>query len=157
MDWNSSATAYVRGGLEYPEIRGTVMFTPVAGGTMVSVDVTGLPAFSRADGQLTGPHGFHLHTGSSCEPGTAANPFPESGEHYNPTNQPHPNHAGDFPVLFSNGGHSRMKFFTDKLTVSDVVGKAVVIHKQPDDFRTQPSGNSGAKIACGIVARPRQW
>ncbi len=74
-----------------------------------------------------------------------------AGGHWNPTNQPHGNHAGDFPVLFSNDGYTRMLFFTNKFTVPQVVGKSVIIHQNPDDYRTQPSGNSGKKLACGVI------
>jgi Cu-Zn family superoxide dismutase len=64
---------------------------------------------------------------------------------------PHGNHAGDFPVLFSNHGVARMCFFTDKFTVQDVLGKMLVIHENPDDYRTQPAGDSGRRLACGEI------
>lgn len=74
-----------------------------------------------------------------------------AGGHWNPTNQPHGNHAGDFPVLFSNHGYGSMCFFTDKFKVEDVLGKAVIIHENPDDYRTQPSGDGGKRLACGVI------
>lgn len=77
----------------------------------------------------------------------------KSGGHWNPTGAPHGNHAGDFPVLFSNHGKAQMCFLTDKFPVADIIGKAVVIHENPDDYRTQPAGSSGRRIACGII----QW
>jgi len=64
---------------------------------------------------------------------------------------PHGNHAGDFPVLFSNNGVARMCFFTNKFKVADIIGKAVVIHQNPDDYRTQPAGDSGKRLACGVI------
>ena len=67
------------------------------------------------------------------------------------TNQPHGNHAGDFPVLFSNNGVARMCFFTNKFKVADIIGKAVVIHQSPDDYRTQPAGDAGKRLACGVI------
>ncbi|MDP4091286.1 MAG: superoxide dismutase family protein, partial [Bacillota bacterium] len=70
---------------------------------------------------------------------------------WNPTNQPHGNHAGDFPVLFSNDGFARMTFFTNKLTVDQIIGKSLVIHEGPDDYRTQPAGASGRRLACGVI------
>jgi superoxide dismutase, Cu-Zn family len=72
---------------------------------------------------------------------------------YNPLfiNQPHGNHVGDFPVLFSNYGYAYMCFFTDKFKVADIIGKLVVIHENSDDYRTQPAGNSGKKLACGVI------
>jgi DNA invertase Pin-like site-specific DNA recombinase len=72
-------------------------------------------------------------------------------EDTNEGTQPHGNHAGDFPVLFSNNGYTYMKFFTDKFKPGDVIGRAVIIHENPDDYRTQPSGNSGKRIACGVI------
>lgn len=76
---------------------------------------------------------------------------PRGGPHWNPGNQPHGNHAGDFPVLFSNGGRAVMGFFTDRFRVADVVGKAVIIHENPDDYRSQPAGNAGRRLACGLI------
>jgi Cu-Zn family superoxide dismutase len=64
---------------------------------------------------------------------------------------PHGNHAGDFPVLFSNDGYARMTFFTNKFTVAQVIGKAVIIHESPDDNKTQPAGAAGRRLACGVV------
>jgi Cu-Zn family superoxide dismutase len=83
--------------------------------------------------------------------GDPEDPFMDAGSHWNPDNQPHGNHAGDFPVLFSNNGQAKMKFFTDRFKVRDVIGKTVIIHQSPDDYRTQPSGNSGKRLACGII------
>ncbi len=148
-----SAMAKIAGGPSYPDIRGWATFLPAGSGTLVRVRVEGLPPFSRADGKAIGPHGFHLHENGDCQPGTEQAPFPQTGEHYNPDNQPHGNHAGDFPVLFSNNGYAEMSFWTDRFSVSDVIGRSVVIHESPDDYRTQPAGNSGRKIACGVV----QW
>jgi Cu-Zn family superoxide dismutase len=74
-----------------------------------------------------------------------------AGDHWNPTLQPHGNHAGDFPALISNHGRAYMTFFTDKFRVADVIGKAVIIHQSPDDFRTQPAGAAGKRLACGII------
>lgn len=148
-----AAVAYMRGGPLAPRLRGTVQFTAVPGGTWVAVSVDGLPPF-RPGGEgrdPVGPHGFHIHEGSSCEVGDPRDPFKAAGEHWNPTNQPHGNHAGDFPVLFSNGGRAMMGFFTDRFRVQDVVGKTVMIHQFPDDYRTQPAGDAGKRLACGLI------
>jgi len=123
----------------------------VRGGTEVHVEVTGLPEFSRENGRVIGPHGFHIHAAGDCYPGEPGEPFPRTGGHYNPGRQPHGNHAGDFPVLFSNRGAANMSFFTDRFSVADVVGRSVVIHESPDDYRTEPAGDSGKKIACGVI------
>lgn len=148
------AAARIRGGPLAPGIDGVVEFTAVrGGGTWVAVSVQGLPAFRPgAEGRApVGPHGFHLHVKGSCEVGDPGKPFEGAGEHWNPTNQPHGNHAGDFPVLFSNGGRAVMGFFTDRFRVADVVGKAVIIHENPDDYRSQPAGNAGRRLACGLI------
>jgi superoxide dismutase, Cu-Zn family len=147
------AVAYIKGGPLSPGITGTVAFTEVPGGTEVSVEVNGLPPYKPASNgnPPVGPHGFHLHENGACEVTNPAEPFKSAGEHWNPTNQPHGNHAGDFPVLFSNNGYSRMTFFTNKFNVSQVIGKAVIIHESPDDYRTQPAGASGRRLACGVI------
>lgn len=155
LPYYDPAVAKVAGGQKYPGITGVVFFRDVQGGTEVCADITGLPPYRPAsDGkQPIGPFGFHIHENGDCTPGNPANPFEATGGHWNPTHQPHGNHAGDFPVLFSNNGRARMCFFTDKFKVSDVIGKSVVIHENPDDYRTQPAGNSGMKIACGVIVK----
>lgn len=147
------AIAYISGGPLDSDIRGTVVFTQVPGGTEVSVEVNGLPSYKPAmDGNpQIGPHGFHIHQNGTCAVGNPKEPFGGAGEHWNPTDQPHGNHAGDFPVLFSNNGYARMSFFTNKFNVNQIIGKSVIIHESPDDYRTQPSGNSGRRLACGVI------
>lgn len=149
------AIAYIKGGPLAPNIKGTVYFVNVPGGTQVYVNVSGLPQYMPAAGgrPQVGPHGFHIHNNGDCSPGNAQNPFPNTGEHWNPTSQPHGNHAGDFPVLFSNNGAARMSFFTNKFKVANIIGKSIVIHESPDDYRTQPAGNSGRKLACGSIRK----
>lgn len=145
------AVAYINGGTLYPNIAGRAVFETVPYGTEVEVEVYGLPVFNRQNGKIIGPHGFHLHDGHSCEPGSDELPFPAVGSHYNPDNQPHGNHAGDFPILYSNSGRAHMRFFTERFSVDDVIGFNVVIHEGPDDGHTQPGGNSGRMIACGVI------
>lgn len=147
------ASAVIRGGPLAPNIYGRVIFSAVPGGTQVYADIYGLPEFKPGDGDNPpiGPHGFHIHQFGNCEVGDPNNPFQAAGEHWNPTNQPHGNHAGDFPVLFSNHGRARMCFFTDKFRVADVIGKSVIIHQNPDDYRTQPAGAAGKRLACGVI------
>ncbi|MDQ0177416.1 Cu-Zn family superoxide dismutase [Bacillus chungangensis] len=148
-----AAYARVKGGPLAPGLKGYVVFTEVPNGTEVYVEVTGLPAYEPAKGKRPpiGPHGFHVHEHGNCEVGDKNNPFQAAGEHWNPTKQPHGNHAGDFPVLFSNDGYARMSFFTNKFKVKDVIGKAIIIHQFPDDYRTQPAGDAGKRLACGVI------
>jgi Cu-Zn family superoxide dismutase len=150
-----SAGAVIQGGPLAPQITGMVCFTDVPGGTMVSAEINGLPPYLAAqnDESPIGPHGFHIHEYGNCDVGDPADPFKAAGDHWNPYNQPHGNHAGDFPVLFSNSGYAWMCFFTDKFKPSDVIGKAVIIHQNPDDYRSQPAGNAGKRLACGVI----QW
>ncbi|MFO7295534.1 MAG: superoxide dismutase family protein [Caldicoprobacter sp.] len=147
------AIAEIKGGPLAPQIRGVVVFTDVPGGTEVYVEVVGLPSYQPAPpgGQPIGPHGLHIHQFGNCDVGDPQDPFGQAGGHWNPTEQPHGNHAGDFPVLFSNNGYARMSFFTDKFKVWDVVGHSVIIHENPDDYRSQPAGNAGRRLACGII------
>lgn len=149
----TEAVANITGGPLAPELKGTVTFTEVPGGTEVAVEVSGLPPYKPSEGGKppVGPHGFHIHENGNCEIGNPGDPFSGAGGHWNPTNQPHGNHAGDFPVLFSNNGYARMTFFTNKFTVAQVIGKAVIIHESPDDYRTPPAGASGRKLACGVI------
>lgn len=147
------AYAVMRGGPLAPEISGVVWFADAEGGTDVSVKVNGLPPYRPAQNgePPIGPYGFHIHEYGNCEVGDPQNPFTAAGGHWNPTNQPHGNHAGDFPVLFSNHGIARMRFFTDQFRVASVVGRSVIIHQNPDDYRSQPAGASGKRLACGVI------
>lgn len=150
-----SAVDHIMGGPLAPDINGIVMFTEVPGGTEVFAEINGLPTYKPAEnGQSPiGPFGFHIHEKGICSIGNPDDPFMAAQGHWNPTNQPHGNHAGDFPVLFSNNGYARMSFFTNKFSVLDVIGKSVIIHQNPDDYKTQPSGSGGKRLACGIIER----
>lgn len=138
----------IEGSRFFPSIRGTVSFYPASTGTLVAAHVVGLP-------DKTGPcgksfYGFHIHSGSSCT-GNETDPFADTGEHYNPYNCPHPHHIGDLPPLLSNNGEALSIFYTDLFLPEEVIGHTLVVHDMPDDFRSQPSGNSGIKIACGEI------
>ena len=95
---------------------------------------------------------FHIHTGAECS-GNAEDPFSNAGMHFNPDNCAHPYHSGDMPPLFGVNGHALSVFMTDRFTVDEILGKTVIIHLKPDDFATQPSGNAGEKIACGVILK----
>jgi superoxide dismutase, Cu-Zn family len=152
-----AALARMQGGPLAPRLSGVVEFRRVPFGTWVSISVDGLPGYQpAADGKLpVGPHGFHIHEHGNCDVGDPAKPFEAAGGHWNPTGQPHGNHAGDFPVLFSNHGRAEMGFFTDRFHVADVIGKAVIIHESPDDYRSQPAGDAGRRLACGVIEPAR--
>lgn len=147
------AYAEINGNVVTPNLRGYMTIVDVPGGAEVFVEVAGLPIYQPAEGDKDpiGPHGFHIHDKADCSVGKLSDPFEASGSHWNPTDQPHGNHAGDFPVLFSNNGYAKMTFFTNKFSAADTVGKSIIIHENPDDYRTQPAGDSGKRIACGII------
>ena len=143
-----TAFARLTGSPEHEEITGIVRFYSVKSGVLVNAEVYGLPSTSEACTPFI--HGFHIHEGNSCT-GTTENPFANAGMHFNPSGCPHPEHAGDLPPLFSNNGFAWMTYFTDRFSVPDILGKTVIVHEKTDDFHTQPSGNSGDEIACGII------
>ncbi len=149
---NLTVSANLRGGPLAPGLTGTVLFKSVPGGTQVVAEVRGLPAYQPAqdDRPPIGPHGFHIHQNGDCCVGDPYDPFQAAGGHWNPDNQPHGNHAGDFPVLFSNDGYAIMAFFTNRFNPQDVIGKSIIIHQNPDDYRSQPAGNAGKRLACGV-------
>jgi len=136
-----------------PDLSGTVKFLETEDGTWVEAEIFGLPEFSSGENGApqTGPFGFHIHENSICGQQFTDEPFMDAGSHWNPTDQPHGNHAGDFPNLFSNDGTAKMLFFTNKFKPNDIIDKTVVIHQSPDNYVTQPSGNSGKRIGCGII------
>ncbi|MFW6029288.1 MAG: superoxide dismutase family protein [Halanaerobiales bacterium] len=146
--------AYIHGGPLAPAIRGIVYFYDVPGGTDVCISIAGLPPYQEADNaDPIGPHGFHIHENGICEIGDPEDPFQGAGGHWAPEAQPHGNHAGDFPVLFSNDGIARMCFFTNRFKAIEVVGLSIIIHENPDDYRSQPAGNAGRRLACGVIHR----
>lgn len=147
------AAAELKGSALAPGLNGTVRFYETRGGTLVRADICGLPSYQAAPpgGQPVGPFGFHIHEGGTCGVGNGQSAFAGAGGHYNPEGYSHGNHAGDLPVLFSNHGCAHMIVFTDRFRPRDIVGRTVIIHQNPDDFRTQPAGNSGARIACGVI------
>lgn len=138
------AVAHVAGGAEHPDLSGRVAFYQTPCGVVVSADVGGLPT-----GSESGVFAFHIHEGEDCR----GEGFPDTKGHFDPGGAPHPGHAGDLPPLFSNGGRASMAVLTDRFRVSQVIGRTVIIHSDPDDFHTQPSGNAGRKIACGVIRR----
>ena len=147
------AVAVVKGSEADPQIRGTVKFYQARQGVLVVADILGLPV---SEGDCGGNiFAFHIHGGASCT-GNEEDPFANAGTHYNPHGCPHPYHAGDMPPLFGAGGRAFLAFLTDRFTVNEILGKTVIIHDGVDDFTTQPSGNAGMKIACGVISRVRR-
>ncbi len=143
LRFRPTAIARLAGSQRHPDIRGLIRFYQTRDGVIVYAEITGLPKTNDI-------YAFHIHNGSSCT-GNADDPFANAGTHYNPANQPHPYHAGDLPPVFNAGGRAFFMVLTDRFTIRQVLGKPVILHASPDDFTTQPSGNAGEKIACGVI------
>ncbi|MGM9521991.1 MAG: superoxide dismutase family protein [Oscillospiraceae bacterium] len=142
-----AAMARIHGGIDNPGISGTVYFFNRGVGTLVLADINGLP---RGEGPCASRvFGFHIHEGRRCD----LPDFESAGGHFNPEGCMHPYHAGDLPPLFEWNGRAYMAVLTGRFSVSDIVGRTVIIHSAPDNFRTQPSGDSGSRIACGVIRR----
>ncbi len=144
--------ARIRGSEKYPEIRGIVRFYQSNHGVIIMAEVAGLP--DTAETCQAPIFGFHIHEGEHCS-GNVGDPFANVGQHYNPKRCPHPYHAGDMPPLFGAGGYAFSAFLTDRVRVPELLGKTVIIHASPDDFKTQPAGGAGEKIACGVIERKK--
>lgn len=138
------AVARICGGTNAPCLSGQVRFYQECGSVLVVAEVTGFP-----DGNKNGFFALHIHEGDSC----CGEGFPATGGHYNPKGIPHPGHAGDLPPLLVCDGRAYLAVRTDRFRVSEIIGRTVVIHDGSDDFHSQPAGNAGAKIACGVICR----
>jgi Cu-Zn family superoxide dismutase len=139
------AMAWVTGNSDNPQLSGLVKFydTPY-GGVLIEAEVFGLPNVYTQD--ASDFYAMHIHEFGDC-----SDAFANTGGHYNPTNMPHPQHAGDLIPLLGNQGYAWASFYDKRFTVDNVVGKSVIIHAKRDDFTTQPSGDSGEKIGCGVI------
>lgn len=139
------AIAWVRGGDAYPDISGLVKFydTPY-GGILVEAEVFGLPDISQPGSSDF--YAMHIHEFGDCSQN-----FTKVGGHYNPQHTLHPQHAGDLLPLLSSQGYAWSAFYDKRFLVKDILGRSVIIHAHRDDFTTQPSGDSGAMIACGTI------
>ncbi len=139
-----SARAFIRGNREVPGLYGVVTFYETRdGGVIVCAEVFGLPTNGDAPFSF---YGMHIHESGNCLP-----PFDRTGGHYNPANTAHPNHAGDLPPLQGNRGYAWMCFYTERFKLREILNKSLVIHSMRDDFTSQPAGDSGTKIGCGVI------
>lgn len=138
------AVANIAGDISSPNLKGIAYFKPFKDGTMVEVEISGLPGYKNY--QL---FPIHIHDGKDCHISDSGT-FDNVGEHYNPTNEKHPYHAGDMPVLFSNNGYAYMKFYTTRFKVFDVEGKLVIIHEVVMNENTTTFGR---KIGCGKIEK----
>lgn len=144
-------------GLNESGVSGTVTFLALGDeGVQIDYDLAGL---------TEGEHGFHLHENGSCEPDSAGTPGGAAGGHFNPMESPHgapaaspaDRHAGDLgniQVAAEANGVARGSIADSVLAFggpTDVVGKAVILHAGADDLESQPSGDAGARVGCGVV------
>lgn len=127
-----------------PRLTGEVRFYQRKNSVLVEARVWGLPRNGA-----TGFFAFHIHTDGSC----GGQDFGDTGGHYNPLDVLHPRHAGDLPPLMLCNGGAYLAVCTDRFRVRDIIGRTMVIHRERDDFTTQPSGGAGEKIACGVIRR----
>ena len=142
------AHAKIKGSKEYPDIRGNVYLYEVYNGTVLLGELMGIP--EELEKKYGGFFGFHIHEGNTCINDTKV-PYEKTKGHFNPNQTQHPYHLGDLPPLFATKGMAWGMIYIDKFKPQDIVNRTLVIHEHPDDFHTQPSGNSGGKIACGEI------
>jgi superoxide dismutase, Cu-Zn family len=131
---------------------GTADFRQVGDKVRVTANLSGL-----APGR---EHGFHIHEAGDCSSGDGMS----AKGHFNPQGKPHgqptstERHAGDLPALRADSaGNARLETELDIITVApgptSIVGRGLIVHADPDDYKTQPTGNAGARLACAVIAR----
>ena len=130
-------------------VSGTVTFTQRGDKVAVSANVSGL--------KPNGEHAFHVHEKGDCSSGDGMS----TGGHFNPAGKPHgpqsaDHHAGDMPSLKADGyGNANASFELSGVSVgggaADLVGKGLIVHRDADDYKTQPTGNAGPRIACAVI------
>ncbi|GFO80459.1 MAG: superoxide dismutase [Cu-Zn] 1 [Methyloceanibacter sp.] len=129
---------------------GTVTLTAVPTGVLLDVNVTNLPA---------GTHAFHIHETGLCE----GPDFKSAGGHYNPEEDKHGlmnpagPHAGDMPnIHVPANGQLRIEVLNQMVNLDSLLdeeGTAIVIHEGPDDYKSDPAGDAGPRLACGVIAK----
>ncbi len=135
------------------EVSGTVTFTPVSGGVKVVVDLKGLSK---------GKHGIHIHEFGDCTSPDGSS----AGGHFNPAMKNHGapmdamRHAGDMGnIEADDSGNAHLEYVDNTISLTgdaSVIGRSVVVHKGEDDLKTQPSGNSGPRVAYGVIGIAKQ-
>ena len=130
---------------------GTVTFVQTGDGVQVSGEVRGLKPGAE--------HGFHVHEKGDCSSGDGMS----TGGHFNPTAKPHgahgaaEHHTGELPGLKADKyGVAAFSFVSKSISVggptTDIVGKGLIVHRDPDDYQTQSTGNAGPRLACAVIA-----
>jgi superoxide dismutase, Cu-Zn family len=135
------------------KISGTITFTEVADGVQVHAEISGL---------TPGKHGFHVHEFGDCSASDASS----AGAHFNPTNQPHAGpdadarHVGDMGNIEADAsGVGKLEYLDHNMSLANdeqsIIGRSVVVHAKADDLKSQPAGDSGARVACGVIGRAK--
>jgi len=129
----------------------------VAGVVSFTKDGKGVRVVAKIEGLSPGPHGFHIHEFGNCTSPDANS----AGGHFNPTDMPHAGpksekrHAGDLGNLEADkNGVARLEWTDNAMSLEgpeSIIGRSVIVHAQADDFKTQPTGASGARVACGVI------
>lgn len=147
-----AATVTLQGAPEDTDFQGTITLTPEGDGLRVVAHLEGV--------DQNGQHGFHVHETGECSHGEGGKHFTSAGGHFNPNNTEHacpptePRHAGDLGNIEVTNGTGHLETSTNLLTLSgpnSAVGKAIILHANADDCKTQPTGNAGDRLACGVV------
>jgi Cu-Zn family superoxide dismutase len=134
-------------------VSGTVTFTEVADGVQVHAEISGL---------TPGKHGFHVHEFGDCSASDASS----AGAHFNPTNQPHAGpdadarHVGDMGNIEADAsGVAKSDYLDHNMSLANdeqsIIGRSVVVHAKADDLKSQPAGDSGSRVACGVIGRAK--
>lgn len=145
-----TAIAIITGNEDNSSIRGEVLFYQLDDGVYIKAYIIGIPD-TDSNGNPTKFHGFHIHEVGNCNTSTSQDPFPATGGHFDTDDTKHPFHSGDLPPILSANGTGILSVFTNSFRVIDIIEKSIILHETSDDFTSQPSGMSGAKIACGVI------
>src|SRR5436853_5534737 len=135
------------------KVAGTITFTEEADGVRIHAEITGL---------TPGKHGFHVHEFGDCSTGDLSS----AGAHFNPTNKPHAGpdaterHVGDMGNVEADAsGKAKLEYLDHQISLTNdqqsVIGRSVLVHAKADDLKSQPAGDSGARIACGVIGRAK--
>jgi Cu-Zn family superoxide dismutase len=147
-----AASAYAAAGAAHADL-GPASGSEVSGtATVKSLPAGGVRIDVRVSGLAPGVHGFHVHEAGDCSAPDASS----AKAHFNPTAQPHGHHAGDLPDLTADAsGNAVLSADLPSLELGDgansILNRAFVIHADPDDHKSQPAGNSGKRVACGVI------
>ena len=131
---------------------GVVTFQSIGAKVLVNAEIRGLKPNAE--------HGFHIHEKGDCSSGDGMS----AGGHFNPTAKGHgahgssAHHAGDLPSLMADAnGVAKLTFETNAISVgnapTDILGLGLIVHRDPDDYKTQPTGNAGPRLACAVISK----